>query len=280
VLAIGPATGIAISIAGLVLGWAVYDGLCRSPFGRSEAVLAAAGLVFLVLVGFAATRVFSARGAFMQMGALIGTIMAANVLMAIIPGQRKVVADLIAGRTPDPIHGQRGKQRSTHNNYLTLPVVFAMLSNHFPFTYGHEHAWLILVCLMALGALTRHFFNVRHSGKSPWWILGLAAAGTVALAIAIRPQSSSSNASGPPPSFATVQAIVAGRCTPCHSLQPTQPGYSSPPAGVVLETAAQIKVFSALIKTIAVDSKAMPPGNVTGMTQAERDTLARWLASR
>ena len=114
-----------------MLGWAVYDGLCRSPLGRNESVLAAIGFVFLVVLAYASTRIFSARGAFMQMGALIGTIMAANVLMVIIPGQRKVVADLIAGRTPDPVHGRRGKQRSTHNNYLTLPVVFVMISGHY-----------------------------------------------------------------------------------------------------------------------------------------------------
>ena len=136
VLDVSPATGIALSVAGLVLGWIVYDGLCRSPLGRNEAVLATIGFLFLTALAWLSTRLFSPRGAFMQMGALIGTIMAANVLMVIIPGQRKVVADLIAGRTPDPVHGRRGKQRSTHNNYLTLPVVFVMLSGHYPLAYA------------------------------------------------------------------------------------------------------------------------------------------------
>jgi uncharacterized membrane protein len=168
-----------------------------------------------------------------------------------------------------------------HNNYFTLPVVFAMLSNHFPFTYGHAQAWLILVCLMALGALTRHYFNLRHSGRNPWWVLAVAAAGTVALAIVIRPQaSSSSHPTGPPPSLATVQAIIANRCAPCHSVTPTEPGYTAPPSGIVLENAAQIEAAASLIKTVAVDSNAMPLGNATRMTQSERDTLARWLASR
>ena len=175
VLPISPATGIAISIAGLVLGWAVYDGLCRSSIGNNETVLAAVGFVFLVALAYAATRVFSARGAFMQMGALIGTIMAANVLMVIIPGQRKVVADLIAGRTPDPAHGRRGKQRSTHNNYLTLPVVFIMISGHYPLAYATRWSWVILALLLVMGGVMRHFFNVRHQGlPSPWWTWGVA----------------------------------------------------------------------------------------------------------
>jgi len=274
-----PWQAIAISIAGLALAWLVYDALCR-VFADDEGLLAVLVFAFICASAWASFHLFAPRAAYLQVGAMIGTMMVGNVFFVIIPAHWKLIRAKEAGVEPDPKWNRDGKTRSVHNNYLTLPVVFAMLSNHFPFTYGHEHAWLILVCLMALGALTRHFFNVRHSGKSPWWILGVAAAGMVALAIAIRPQSSSSNASGPPPSFATVQAIVANRCAPCHSLRPTQPGYSSPPSGVVLETGAQIKAAAALIQTIAVDSKAMPLGNVTGMTQAERDTLARWFASR
>ena len=167
-----------------------------------------------------------------------------------------------------------------HNNYLTLPVVFAMLSNHFPFTYGHRHAWLILVALMALGAWLRHYFNLRHRGRNAWWIPVSAAAGLLAVAVVIRPASSASNATGPPPSLATVQAIVANRCAPCHSLTPTEPGYTAPPAGIALDTGTEIEQAAPLIRSAAVDSHAMPLGNATGMTQAERDTLARWLASR
>ena len=173
VLAISPATGIAISLTAIVLGWAVYDGLCRSPLGRNDTVLAAVGFVFIVTLAYAFTKVFSARGAFMQIGALIGTIMAANVLMVIIPGQRKVVADLIAGRTPDPVHGQRGKQRSTHNNYLTLPVVFVMISNHYPLAYATRFSWVILALVLVMGAVIRHFYNMRHQRQpSPWWTWG------------------------------------------------------------------------------------------------------------
>ena len=211
---------------------------------------------------------------------MLGTIMAANVFFVIIPMHRRLVRAKEAGREPDPRWNALGKQRSVHNNYLTLPVVFAMLSNHFPFTYGHANGWLILVCLMALGAFVRHYFNLRHRGGNPWWILAAAAAGLVAVAVVIRPAASVSSSAGPPPSFSTVQAIVATRCAPCHSLTPTEPGYSAPPAGIVLETRAQIEAAASLIGTVAVDSQAMPLANATGMTQAERDTLARWLASR
>ncbi len=177
VLDISPVTGIVISVVGLVLGWAVYDALCRSPLGDDATRLAAVGFVFLVALAFLFSRVLSARGAYMQMGALIGTIMAANVLMVIIPGQRKVVADLIAGRAPDPIHGKRGKQRSTHNNYLTLPVIFVMISNHYPLAYATRWSWAILALIIVMGAVIRHFYNARHQGlPSPWWTWGVAGA--------------------------------------------------------------------------------------------------------
>jgi uncharacterized membrane protein len=270
---------IALSIGGLALAWIVYDALCRL-LGSNERLLAVCVAAFVVLAAWGAGQLFAPRAAYIEVGAMLGTIMAANVFFVIIPMHWKLVHAKEAGEEPDPAWNARGKQRSVHNNYLTLPVVVAMLSNHFPFTYGHDNSWLVLVCLMALGALTRHYFNLRHTGRDAWWILVVVAAGTVALAFAIRPQSISSNASGPPPSFATVRAIVENRCAPCHSLSPTEPGYSSPPAGIVLETSAQIKAAAALIQTAAVDSKAMPLGNVTRMTQAERDTLARWLASR
>ena len=155
-----------------------------------------------------------------------------------------------------------------------------MLSYHFPFTYGARHAWLILVALMALGAFVRHYFNLRHLGRNAWWIPASAAVALLALAVAMRPTPLAASSAGRAPSFATVQAIIANRCAPCHSLSPTEPGYASPPAGIVLETAAEIRDDAALIEAAAVGSQAMPLGNLTGMTQAERATLARWLASR
>jgi uncharacterized membrane protein len=211
---------------------------------------------------------------------MIGTMMVGNVFFVIIPAHWELIRAKQAGREPDPAANLRGKQRSVHNNYFTLPVVFAMLSNHFPFTYGHDHAWLILVALMAIGAWTRHYFNLRHVGRNPWWILATAGLATVALAVAIKPESSSRAASGGTVSFARAHAIVRARCAPCHSLHPTQPGFSSAPLGIRLDTRAEIEARADQIKAQAVDSRAMPLGNVTHMTQGERDTLAQWLASR
>jgi uncharacterized membrane protein len=239
VLAISPATGIAISVAGLVLGWAVYDGLCRSPLGRNETVLAAIGFVFLVVLTYASTRIFSARGAFMQMGALIGTIMAANVLMVIIPGQRKVVADLIAGRTPDPVHGRRGKQRSTHNNYLTLPVVFVMISGHYPLAYATRWSWVILALLLVMGGVMRHFFNVRHQGlPSPWWTWGAAVVcgllivwlSTLGPAQETWPRGKRADAVSAASSAAAACATPPSRCGPASPLRPRACCSTRPPA--------------------------------------------------
>ncbi|HSR79856.1 MAG TPA: urate hydroxylase PuuD, partial [Hyphomicrobiaceae bacterium] len=264
VLAIAPATGIAISITSLGLGWAVYDGLCRSPIRRNDTLLAAVGFAFIVALAYAFTKVFSARGAFMQIGALIGTIMAANVLMVIIPGQRKVVADLIAKRAPDPLHGQRGKQRSTHNNYLTLPVVFVMISNHYPLAYATRFSWLILALVLVIGGLLRHFYNVRHQRRpSPWWTWGLAALCGLAIiglsalgpATIDRPRK---RADAPPaaPAFREVEAIVASRCSMCHAKEPVWAGITVAPKGVLLDTAAHIKANARDIAIAAVWSNA------------------------
>jgi uncharacterized membrane protein len=290
VLDISPATGTALSVAGLVLGWAVYDGLCRSPLGRNEAVLAATGFVLLTVLAWLATRLFSPRGAFMQMGALIGTIMAANVLMVIIPGQRKVVADLLAGRTPDPIHGQRGKQRSTHNNYLTLPVVFVMLSGHYPLAYATRWSWVIFALLLVMGGVIRHFFNVRHQGKpSPWWTWGAALACALAIVwlSTLGPARAAVPAGGKraeapaatPVAFAQVEEIVISRCSMCHAADPVWAGIIRPPRGVMLDTPERIKAHAREIALAAVWSNAMPPSNATSMTPHERAALAAWLAS-
>jgi uncharacterized membrane protein len=181
-----PWQAITISIVGLAVAWLVYDGLCRA-FENDELVLALLLFGFVCLSAWGACELFAARAAYLQVGAMIGTMMVGNVFFVIIPSQRELVRAKAEGREPDPRLGRRSKQRSVHNNYLTLPVVFAMLSNHFPITYGHSHAWLILVALMAIGALTRHYFNLRHRGLNVWPVLGVAAAGIVAIALLIRP---------------------------------------------------------------------------------------------
>jgi len=272
-------SAIGISVGGLALAWVVYDVACRL-LGRDEWALAIVVLAFVVLSAWGAGQLFSARGAYIEVGAMLGTIMAANVFFVIIPAHWELVRAKQAGREPDPVWNVRGKQRSVHNNYFTLPVLFAMLSNHFSFVYGHKHAWLLLVAFLVLGAVIRLFFNLHHAGRDVWWIAVGVLAAIVVLMVLLRPSSSRPAAGGPVPTLAQVQSVLAVRCAPCHSLNPTEPGISSPPAGVVLVTPEQIQVLAGAIKTEAVDNKLMPPGNVTGMTQAERDLLARWLASR
>jgi uncharacterized membrane protein len=207
---------------------------------------------------------------------MLGTIMAANVFFVIIPAHRELVRAKAEGRDPDPDANRRGKQRSVHNNYLTLPVLFTMLAGHFPFTYGHDHAWAILVCLMVIGAWMRFYFNNRHAGRTLWWVPLTAAGGIAAVAVWIRPPDAAPAAgTGPAVTYAQVEPIVQQRCVPCHSTSPTLT--SAPPKGIVLETAAQVRGQAALIKTVAVDSHVMPLGNVTKMTDAERKLLGTWI---
>ena len=268
---------IGISVGLLGAAWLVYDGLCR-VLGRNELLLAAALLAFITLSAWGAGQLFSGRGAYIQVGAMVGTMMAGNVFFVIIPAHWELVRAKEAGREPDPAPGIQAKQRSVHNNYLTLPVLFTMISNHFPFTYGHSHAWLILVALMVIGAWVRHYFNLRHTGRNAWWIPLTAALGIALVAVLIRPQENKASTSGPPVAFAQVNSIVAERCAVCHSAHPTYSGIDTAPRGVKFDTPAEIQQQSAVIKVQAVDSKAMPLGNATKMTQAERDVLARWIA--
>jgi uncharacterized membrane protein len=270
---LSPAEAITISIALLVVAWLVYDGLCRLL--RSELVLAAALLGLTTLAAWGASELFSGRAEYLQVGAMLGTIMAANVLVVIIPAHWELVRAKQAGREPDPLPAARAKQRSVHNNYLTLPVVFAMLSNHFPATYGHSWSWLILVALMAIGAWIRHFFNLRHAGRTVWAIPVTAALAIAGVAVAIRPQGSDGSTAGPPVPFSRARAIVEQRCVPCHSSHPTK--VDSAPLGIAFDTPEQIEAQASRIEQVAVTTRTMPLGNATGMTQAERDLLGAWI---
>ena len=262
---------IALSAGVLVAGWIVYDGLCRLLGGR-ELLLAAGVAGLAVAASWATSEVFGGRAAYLHVGAMLGTIMVANVFFVIIPAHWELVRAKQAGREPDAAPALEAKRRSVHNNYLTLPVVFAMLSNHLSWTYGHERGWLVLVALMAIGAWTRHYFNLRHQGRTVWAIPLTAAVAVVALAVAIEPDDE------PLPTVASagiadVQRIVDARCVSCHS-------GASAPGGVRLETAPEIEARAERIEELVVDSRAMPPGNVTGMTVEERATVAAWLRSR
>lgn len=282
VLDLQPPTAIALSVGTLIVSWLAYEALCRSPLGRNEVALSLIGYVFLVALTYGFTHIFSGRGAFVQIGALIGTIMVANVFVIIIPNQRKVVADLIAGRVPDAWLGDQGKQRSVHNNYLTLPVVFLMISNHYPLLYATRYNWLIVAIVLAVGPVIRHFYNSRHEGKgSPWWTWGVAAAGMIAVAwlSAAGPRETATGALPPAPAFAAVEDIVTSRCSMCHAREPVWAGIAHAPKDVALDTPERIRLHARMIEINAVRSRAMPPGNVTEMTDDERRTLAAWLAS-
>jgi uncharacterized membrane protein len=227
---------------------------------------------------YGAGEVFSGRAAYLQVGAMLGTIMAANVLFNIIPAHWELIRAKEAGREPATAPGLEAKRRSVHNNYLTLPVVFTMISNHFAFTYEHDHAWLVLVALALIGAWIRHFFNLRHAGRTRWWILASALVASALLAVAIRPDEGGGRSTGPVDAGKAV-AIVQERCVPCHSQNPTQEGFDAPPGGVVLDTREQIVEQADAVEEQAVRTKAMPLGNVTGMTDEERETLGAWLES-
>jgi uncharacterized membrane protein len=275
VAAISPAVAIGTSIALLVAAWLVYDVLCRTVGKRSEAALAGCVLALVVGTAYGVSHLLAPRAAYLQVGAMLGTIMVANVFFVIIPAHRDLIRAKQAGREPDPAAGARGKQRSVHNNYLTLPVLFAMLSNHFAFTYTHEHSWLVLVCLMVIGASIRLFFNLRHQGRNVWAIPIAAAIALAGIAIWLRPPETSS--AGPQVPFTRVRGIVAERCGVCHSMHPTQPGFSAAPQGIAFDTPAQIVAQASAIEQQAVVLKAMPLGNLTHMTQAERDALGAWI---
>jgi uncharacterized membrane protein len=273
-----PWQAILISIGLLLAAWVAYDLACRLLEGH-ELLLAASILGLVTATSYGVAQLYQPRAAYLQVGAMLGTIMAANVLVVIIPGHWELVKAKKAGRDPDPRPGLVGKQRSVHNNYLTLPVLFTMLAGHFTFTYSHDHAWAVLVALMTVGAAIRHYFNRRHAGETLWWIPIGCAAAIAAIAVWLRPP-------GPAPAqpgaaavpFARVHEVVAARCQPCHSQHPTYPGVTAPPLGVTLETPEQIHTLAGRIEQLAVSSTAMPLGNATMMTQEERDLLGRWIA--
>jgi uncharacterized membrane protein len=287
VMNIDIADAVPAAAASLLIGWFVYDLLCRSWFGQETMRLAISGFVLLVAATYGYTHVFSGRGAFIQVGALVGSIMAANVLFVIIPGQRKTVAALLAGQEPNPIWGKVAKQRSIHNNYLTLPVVFTMLSNHYSFTYSSRWSWLILACIFVASFLVRHWFNTLHAagptGAKPDWRLWPAAAVPVLCAIVLSMIGQASmpvaDANAAPVNFADVKQIVDQRCHVCHAAKPKFPGFVEAPKGVMFDTPAQIKRQAPQIMAQAVKTRTMPLGNVTEITDAERSMLGSWIVA-
>jgi uncharacterized membrane protein len=278
---LSPAAATSIGLGVIAGGWIVYDLLCRSPLGRNENALAAVMAVLLAALAYGLCQVFSGRGAYIHFGAVIGTIMVANVFFVIIPGQRDLVKAKQEGRLPDPIHGIRGKQRSVHNTYFTLPVLFVMISSHYGMTYGHKWNWLILVALSLAGALIRVWFVLRHKGRaSPVpLVVGLLLLLGTAVAIAPKSEPARAGAKLEPVEMAEVKGIVDRRCVSCHAANPTQEGFQSPPKGFRLDSERLIRANAAFIVQQTVQQRIMPPGNVTEMTEEERKVLQRWLAS-
>ncbi len=271
---------IAIGVGSLALAWILYHLLCRSPLGFRNLPFAAVLFALLSAFALGLTSLLGNRAAYIHVGAIIGTIMAANVFFVIIPSQRRMVAAMTAGRSPDGAEGLAAALRSRHNNYLTLPVLFIMVSNHYPMTYGYRYNWALLAGIGVIGVMTRHYFNLRSMGRTAGsgWILPAAALGIVALALVTRPVRSPVAQGAEPVTFAAVQEVVRNRCLPCHSAHPTQAGITTAPLGVRFDRPDQIQQYIQRIDARVVQTHTMPLGNLTGMTDAERDLIARWIA--
>ena len=271
---------VAISVGGLVGGWVVYDALCRSALARRPVALAVAVFLLIVAAAWGFTHAFSGRGALIHVGAFIGTLMAANVFLVIIPNQRLIADDLIAGRTPDPALGLAGKNRSLHNTYLTLPVILFMVSNHYPMLTDHPHAWILVALVVVAGACARHFL-IRHDIGDPLsryaWTLPFIVGALLVAVVMTAPRTTSTAGAAAVPDDA-VLAIARSHCTMCHARRPTHDGINEAPKATRLETTAELLRYADLVLKQAVASHTMPPGNETGMTDAERQTLGLWIA--
>lgn len=271
---ISPNVAVGLGVGTLIVGWLAYDLICRSPIARQGTALAATLALLFTAATLGLFDLLAPRAAAMHLGSMIGTIMAANVFFVIIPGQRAMVDAMIAGSPPPLEQGKAGAMRSLHNNYLTLPVLFVMVSNHYPAVWGHPAGWALVVGIAAMGVLIRHAFNLRGIGHPrPWTPAIVGSGGLLALALFTRP--AARVASGPAIPFTTVQIIVANRCLSCHSEVPTQPGITAAPRGLSLAEPASLYAHRAAIAS-QVESLAMPLGNLTQMTDEERATLLTW----
>ena len=286
---------VGISLASLTFGWLVYSTLCRSEFGQNSTALMVVLYLLIVAMSYGFSEIFTGRAAFLHLGAITATIMSANVFLVIIPNQKIVVADLKAGRTPDPKYGKIAKQRSTHNNYLTLPVIFLMLSNHYPLAFATEYSWIIASLVFLMGVTIRHYFNTVHArqGDPKWTWAATAGIFIIIMALSLAPLLQEKNVDDEAgwdtssltgkasklashEDFEEVTDIVLGRCSMCHAAEPYYEGFIAPPKGVILETPNQIARNAKTIVTQSAVSHAMPPANVTYMEESERAIIRRW----
>lgn len=317
---LAPAAGILIGVGSMVAAYVIYHFLCDSPLGKCPALLGVVLFVLIIAAAYGFNLIFSGRAAYIHVGAVIGTIMVGNVFFTIMPAQRALVKAIEENREPDPVLPAKGLLRSRHNNYFTLPVLFIMISNHFPSTYGSQYNWLILAGIAALAVLVRHYFNTRHDSNRFAWTLPAAALGMVCLAyvtspthrtaptavpaakteqpapapaassasaapasIEAAPAESTTSAAPAPAStgeadFAKVESVIQERCTVCHSVTPSSPLFSAAPAGLLLDTPEQMQAHAAKIHAQTVATQIMPLGNITQMTQDERDLIGAWIA--
>jgi uncharacterized membrane protein len=289
VLDVDAPVAIAISLASLAVGWLLYDLLCKSPLGKSQNGLMIVLFLILLAMAWGYTQVFTGRAAFLHMGAFTATIMSANVFFIIIPNQKKIVAAMKAGEAPDPALGKQSKQRSVHNNYLTLPVLFFMLSNHYPLAFATEYSWAIAGLIFLIGVLIRHFFNTMYAtGERPHWTFALALIlfiGIIWLSSYPKVSAETGAASRAAQAFMSdvhfpeASNIVVGRCAMCHTAEPVYPGVAVTPKAVRLDTPERIAEHAREIYIQSGRSHAMPPGNVSFMTDQERELLVVWYQS-
>lgn len=315
------AEGVAIGVGSLIASWFIYDFLCDSPLGKRPALLGLVLFVLVIAACFGFSQVFSGRGAYLHTGAIIGTIMVGNVFRIIMPAQRALVAAIEQNRTPDPVLPAKGLLRSRHNNYFTLPVLFIMISNHFPSTYGSQYNWLILAGIAVAAVLVRHYFNTRHDSNKFAWTLPVGALAMICLAYVTGPspmpkapeqaaakieyqplpetalggKTAAEKAAEPAPAkveeaakpatasidsvnFDKIHNVIQERCAVCHSAKPSSPLFSTAPAGVMFDTPQQIQQLAPRIQAQAVASQIMPLGNITQMTQQERELVGAWIA--
>ena len=274
---------VIISLLGVVFGWVIYDFVCRLSLKTNVYVLISSIFILITVMSWAYSEIFSYRGAFMQIGTVLGTIMVANVLMIIIPGQKKVVASLLANEIPDPIHGAIAKQRSLHNNYLTLPVIFIMISNHYPLIYATKYSWIIISIILIIGALIRHFFNVKHTGaKPPYWVcVPIIILGSIIFYISDLGKPKLNNVKNtatlieliPEKTLVSAQEIIVSKCSMCHAKEPLWENMKNAPKLVNLETPTDIINNIDNIYKQSVLSYAMPPGNISFLEQNERSLI-------
>ncbi len=283
---VSPAAGVAIGLGSLIMGWYIYDLLCKSALRHQPLLLGVALMVFLVLVAWGFSQFMTGRAAYLHVGAVIGTMMVGNVFFIIMPAQRNLVGAIEAGTAPDLALPKNGLLRSRHNNYLTLPVIFIMVSSHFPSTYGHEWNWVILLGLSLVSVAVRHYFNTRHNSQQFLWALPAAVLALLVMAYVTVPQLPGSSAAKPTEAAAVVEpvtaqqahTIVAAHCVSCHSATPSHAAFSTAPGGLMFDSIDEIKRYKDRIYLQSVASRIMPLGNSTGMTQDERDQLGRWIA--